>query len=84
MAALALWNHQPVIAACLCGKVEKRLDKFSMNLLYTDQAEYRRFRSKLPFNLDETSFTAAFSEGWAMNEKQAIELAGKLDVDQNT
>ena len=78
IAALALSGHQPVIAASLCGLVEKRLEKYSMNLLFSDQAEYRRFRNRLPSYLAEAAFTAAFSQGWAMSEEQAVILAGNL------
>jgi predicted ATPase/DNA-binding SARP family transcriptional activator len=78
IAVLALSDHQALIAASLCGLVEKRLEKYSMNLLFSDQAEYRRFRNRLPSYLAEANFTAAFSEGWAMSEEQAIELAEKV------
>ena len=50
------------------------LKSLSVNLLYIDQAELGRIRSKLPTYLDEATFTTAFNEGWVMREDQAIAL----------
>jgi tetratricopeptide (TPR) repeat protein len=75
MAVLATKLGKPILAACLYGAVESRLDQLLMNLLITDQAELRRIKNELAVTLDEATFTDAFTEGWEMSEEQAIKLA---------
>jgi tetratricopeptide (TPR) repeat protein len=77
-AALAIHLEDHLTAARLFGAVEGMLESFSVNLLHIDQAELGRIRSQLPACLDEVSFTAAFTEGWEMNEGQAVALAQEI------
>jgi Tetratricopeptide repeat len=78
MAALAAHRQKLVIAAHLFGVIERRLESFSVNLLYTDQAEFGRIRSQLLTCLDKATFEAAFVEGWEMSEEQAKALVGEI------
>ncbi len=75
LAVLAIRLGNPVVAARLCGVVEKRLESLSVNLLYIDQAEYRQAVIQLLTSLDGDTFNTAFEEGWALGEQQAIEMA---------
>ena len=79
MAALAVRLGQPVLATRLYGAVESRLDSLYINLLPLDQAEQARIRVKLLTILNTETFAAAFSEGWEMNDEQAIELTEGID-----
>ena len=72
---------KPVVAARLYGFVEKRLESLSVNLLYTDQAEFGRIRKMLAC-LDEATLEAAIAEGWDMNEEQALALVGEI-IEEN-
>jgi hypothetical protein len=58
--------------------VENWLESLSVKLLSTDQTEFERIRNRLAAMLDETTFTAAFTQGWDLSEEQAIELAEEV------
>jgi tetratricopeptide (TPR) repeat protein len=78
LAALALQMDKPVESARLYGAVESRLESISVNLFYTDQSEVNQYLNQLLDILDGAAFLAAFSEGYEMNEEQAIELAEEI------
>jgi predicted ATPase/DNA-binding SARP family transcriptional activator len=77
-ALLAFHLKNYLAAARLFGAVEGMLESLSVNLLHMDQTELGRIRSQLPACLDKASFTVAFTEGWEMNEEQAIALAEQI------
>jgi tetratricopeptide (TPR) repeat protein len=78
LAVLAIRLDNPVAAARLYGVVEHRLESLSVNFFPTDQAELSSIHSLLHSYLDEAAFTAAFTEGWEMDEKQALALAEEI------
>jgi predicted ATPase/DNA-binding SARP family transcriptional activator/Tfp pilus assembly protein PilF len=80
MAALAVHLGKPVLGARLYGVVENWLESLSVNLLSTDQTEFGRIRIQLSAMLDDATFTAAYAQGWALNEEQAIELANEITI----
>jgi tetratricopeptide (TPR) repeat protein len=78
MAALAIHQDKPVLAARLIGIVESRLKSLSINLLYLDKVELEQTRNQLQDRLDKATYSNAFSEGWEMNEERAMELVGEV------
>jgi tetratricopeptide (TPR) repeat protein len=73
-AALAIHMGKPALAARLLGAVESRLESLGINLLYLDLIEWGLVSNNLITGLEETTFTAAFAEGWDLSEDQAIQL----------
>ena len=78
LAAMAIHLGKLILATQLYGVVESRLELLSMNLLYLDQAMLGRIRSQLSPRLGQATFETAFTEGWYMNEEQAIGLVEKI------
>ncbi|HEX6302665.1 MAG TPA: BTAD domain-containing putative transcriptional regulator [Anaerolineales bacterium] len=77
-AALAIRLDRPVEAARLLGAAESRLESLSINLLHLDQIELGRASGRLQESLDEATFSAAFEEGWQMNEEQVMDLVKEI------
>jgi predicted ATPase/DNA-binding SARP family transcriptional activator len=82
MAVLAMHLDEPLIAARVLGLVENRLEALGVILLYMDQTELGGLRNQLRDSLDDGQFSAAFEEGWGMNEMEAIEMVKKV-VERN-
>jgi predicted ATPase/DNA-binding SARP family transcriptional activator/predicted negative regulator of RcsB-dependent stress response len=83
LSALAIHLKKPVEASRIYGVVENRLESLSINLLYTDQAEYGRIISQLPTYLDKETFEAAISNGCEMSEELAIEMVAEMIEGEN-
>jgi len=73
-AALAIHMDKLDMAARLLGAAESRLESLGINLLYLDLIEWGLVSNHLITGLEETTFTAAFAEGWDLSEDQAIQL----------
>jgi hypothetical protein len=78
LAVLALQLDKPIQATQFYGLVERRLETYSIVLLYTDQTELSHIKDKLTAALPESVLANAFSKGWEMSEEQAFELAEKM------
>jgi predicted ATPase/Tfp pilus assembly protein PilF len=77
LAGLAALARQPIRAAHLFAAADRLRQEIGVKMGSDDQQEYEYHQAALRRQLDDTAFTTAWSEGWAMTTEQAIEEAYK-------
>ena len=77
LAGLAVLATQPVRAARLFAAAGELRQAMGAKMGSDDQREYEHYLAVLRGQLDDTAFTAAWSEGRAMTTEQAIEEASE-------
>jgi predicted ATPase len=79
LAGMAAMTKQPIRAVHLFSAAEKLRQAMGASMGSDDQREYEDYLAVLRDQLDDTDFTSAWAEGYAMTAEQAIEEASKSD-----